>query len=79
MWEPRHLTLLWAFTACYRDSFTYFTLLTYYVLICNMLMRLLMSRKSASYYGYKYEMAVERYTWSTRLLDWWAAVEEMDL
>jgi hypothetical protein len=25
MWEPRPLTPLWAFTACYRDSFTYFT------------------------------------------------------
>jgi hypothetical protein len=23
MWEPRHLTTLRAFTACYRDSFTY--------------------------------------------------------
>jgi hypothetical protein len=23
MWEPRHLTTLWAFTACYRDSFTF--------------------------------------------------------
>jgi hypothetical protein len=22
MWEPRRLTALWAFTACYRDSFT---------------------------------------------------------
>jgi hypothetical protein len=22
MWEPRHLTILWGFTACYRDSFT---------------------------------------------------------
>jgi hypothetical protein len=22
MWEPRHLTTLWASTACYRDSFT---------------------------------------------------------
>jgi hypothetical protein len=21
-WEPRRLTTLWAFTACYRDSFT---------------------------------------------------------
>jgi hypothetical protein len=21
MWEPRRLTTLWAFTACYRDSF----------------------------------------------------------
>jgi hypothetical protein len=21
MWEPRRLTILWAFTACYRDSF----------------------------------------------------------
>jgi hypothetical protein len=28
MWEPRPLTPLWAFTACYRDSFTLlFTLL----------------------------------------------------
>jgi hypothetical protein len=23
MWEPRHLTTLWAFTGCYRDSFTF--------------------------------------------------------
>jgi hypothetical protein len=22
MWEPRRLTTLWVFTACYRDSFT---------------------------------------------------------
>jgi hypothetical protein len=22
MWEPRRLTILWAFMACYRDSFT---------------------------------------------------------
>jgi hypothetical protein len=25
MWEPLYLTTLWAFTACYRDSFTLFT------------------------------------------------------
>jgi hypothetical protein len=25
MWEPRHLTILWAFTACYRESFAFFT------------------------------------------------------
>jgi hypothetical protein len=24
MWEPRRLTTLWFFTACYRDSFTFF-------------------------------------------------------
>jgi hypothetical protein len=24
MWEPLRLTTLWAFTACYRDSFTFF-------------------------------------------------------
>jgi hypothetical protein len=24
MWEPRRLTTLWAFTASYRDSFTFF-------------------------------------------------------
>jgi hypothetical protein len=24
MWEPQHLTTLWAFTTCYRDSFTFF-------------------------------------------------------
>jgi hypothetical protein len=23
MWDPQRLTTLWAFTACYRDSFTY--------------------------------------------------------
>jgi hypothetical protein len=27
MWEPRRLTALWAFTACYRDSFTFAFLL----------------------------------------------------
>jgi hypothetical protein len=27
MWDPQRLTTLWAFTACYRDSFT-FTYLT---------------------------------------------------
>jgi hypothetical protein len=25
MWEPRPLTILWASTACYRDSFTFLT------------------------------------------------------
>jgi hypothetical protein len=30
MWEPRRLTILWAFTACYRDTFTF-----YYFLECN--------------------------------------------
>jgi hypothetical protein len=24
MWEPQHLTTLWASTACCRDSFTFF-------------------------------------------------------
>jgi hypothetical protein len=24
MWEPQHLTTLWAFTAFYRDSFTFY-------------------------------------------------------
>jgi hypothetical protein len=31
MWEPRCLTTLWAFTACYRGSFT---LLPYYSDMC---------------------------------------------
>jgi hypothetical protein len=26
MWDPRRLTTLWASTACYRDSFTFFFL-----------------------------------------------------
>jgi hypothetical protein len=26
MWEPRILTPLWAFTACYKDSFTFTSL-----------------------------------------------------
>jgi hypothetical protein len=26
MWEPRRITTLWAFTACYRDSFTFLPL-----------------------------------------------------
>jgi hypothetical protein len=28
MWEPRRLPTLWAFTACYRDSFTFLFLPT---------------------------------------------------
>jgi hypothetical protein len=32
MWESRRLTTLWAFTACYRDSFTYF--FTFLMYIC---------------------------------------------
>jgi hypothetical protein len=28
MWEPRPLTPLWAFMACYRDSFTFFLTFT---------------------------------------------------
>jgi hypothetical protein len=24
MWEPRHLTILWASMACYKDSFAFF-------------------------------------------------------
>jgi hypothetical protein len=28
MWEPQHLTTLWASTACYRDGFT-FTFFTF--------------------------------------------------
>jgi hypothetical protein len=24
MWEPRRLTTPWAFTACYRDKFTFY-------------------------------------------------------
>jgi hypothetical protein len=36
MWEPRRLTNLWAFAACYRDSFTFFYLLpTHWVLLQN--------------------------------------------
>jgi hypothetical protein len=33
MWEPRRVTTLWAFTACYRDSFTF--LLFTLILICT--------------------------------------------
>jgi hypothetical protein len=29
MWDPQRLTTLWAFTACYRDSFTFFFTLRY--------------------------------------------------
>jgi hypothetical protein len=24
MWEPRHFTALWTFTACYRNSFVFY-------------------------------------------------------
>jgi hypothetical protein len=34
MWEPRRLTTLWAFTACYRDSFSF----TFYK-VCKTIMQ----------------------------------------
>jgi hypothetical protein len=30
MWEPRRLTTLWASTACYRDSFTFYLHIFYF-------------------------------------------------
>jgi hypothetical protein len=33
MWEPRRLTTLWAFKACYRDSFTFFTFFIIMIII----------------------------------------------
>jgi hypothetical protein len=30
MWEPRHLSTLWPFMACYRDSFTFFFTLPFF-------------------------------------------------
>jgi hypothetical protein len=30
MWQLRHLTTVWAFTACYRDSFTFFSFFSNY-------------------------------------------------
>jgi hypothetical protein len=37
MWEPQPLTTLWAFSACYRDSFTF--TVVWYVVPCNLLHR----------------------------------------
>jgi hypothetical protein len=31
MWEPRRLTTLWAFTACYSDSFTFYLTVSRYL------------------------------------------------
>jgi hypothetical protein len=33
MWEPRRLTTLWTFTACYRDSFTFVFTLFFVILL----------------------------------------------
>jgi hypothetical protein len=35
MWEPRRLSTLWAFTVCYRDSFTFTRLITIALNISN--------------------------------------------
>jgi hypothetical protein len=37
MWKPRPVTPLWAFTACYRDSFTSLLLFISYYFINNFL------------------------------------------
>jgi hypothetical protein len=39
MWEPRSLTPLWAFAACYRDSFTLLTLEPVYINIYHLVVR----------------------------------------
>jgi hypothetical protein len=31
MWEPQRLTTLWASMVCYRDSVTFFSLISYYI------------------------------------------------
>jgi hypothetical protein len=33
MWEPQHLTTLWASTACYKDSFTFLILVVVVVVV----------------------------------------------
>jgi hypothetical protein len=33
MWEPRHLTALWASKACYMDSFTFIYIVYIYIYI----------------------------------------------
>jgi hypothetical protein len=35
MWKPRRLTNLLAFTACYRDTFTFFALLVWLLVVTN--------------------------------------------
>jgi hypothetical protein len=37
MWEPQRLTNLWASTAYYRDSFTYFYFTSMYVILDGVL------------------------------------------
>jgi hypothetical protein len=39
MWKPRRLTILWAFKACYKDSFTYFLLFCYFYYFIFILFR----------------------------------------
>jgi hypothetical protein len=34
-WEPRRLTILWAFTACYRDSFIFTFTFTFIRILCS--------------------------------------------
>jgi hypothetical protein len=41
MWEPRHLTILWASTACYRDGVTYVVVVVVVVLLLLLLLLLL--------------------------------------
>jgi hypothetical protein len=33
MWDPRRLTTLWAFTACYRDSYFFFFAFLLFILL----------------------------------------------
>jgi hypothetical protein len=37
MWEPRRLTTPWAFTSCYRDSFTFFWYIIWDIRLCSSL------------------------------------------
>jgi hypothetical protein len=40
MWEPRRLATLWAFTTCYRDSFTFYVVIQYRLLCGSLSLQL---------------------------------------
>jgi hypothetical protein len=55
MWEPRRLTPLWAFTACYRDSFTFTS-------ECNLVITYwrLQTQRSGYILGYTWQIQLRR-------------------
>jgi hypothetical protein len=69
MWEPQPLTPLWAFTACYRDSFTFYFSLVKYIALT--VLRLFLWDSGYGYMGVNVEMCAHNLNISSPWSTYW--------